>query len=261
MLRVRIDIAYVGTHFAGWQVQPPVQGIEQRTVQGELEKALAAIIGKNIRIHSSGRTDAGVHADKQVAHFDVPQKYATVQWVQALQRHLPEDICVLAAQQVSPDFHARFDATSKIYVYNLWLSPAPLPPKLRPFVWASGPLDLALMDAAACQLEGKHDFAAFQNSGSKTQDTTRNISHIRRFSLPLPGEVNLREDAPLLAWEFCGNGFLKQMVRNLVGFMVACGQKKLRPTDATTLFATKKRTTLNFVTAPACGLSLRDIFY
>lgn len=230
------------------------------SVQGQLEKALAALLGEALRVHGSGRTDSGVHADMQTAHFDAPDKYKDINWPAALQRHLPEEITVLAASPVEDDFHARFSAKGKVYAYQLWLSPSPLPPKLRPFVWATGPLELALMDEAAAQLTGEHDFAAFQNSGSKVKNTVREIGDIRCFYLPLPGEASA-EGSPLMVLEFTGNGFLKQMVRNLVGFMVACGQKKLAPADAEALFASGSRSHLNFTTAPAEGLSLRRVIY
>jgi tRNA pseudouridine38-40 synthase len=260
MARVKLDIAYVGTGFAGWQVQSLAQGRPQRTVQGELEKALAAVLGKPARLHVSGRTDAGVHADCQSAHFDAPEKYRNINWPAALQRHLPKEITVLSAAAAKPDFHARFSAKGKVYAYALWLAPTPLPPKLRPFAWASGPLDIELMDQAAARLTGEHDFAAFQNSGSKVEDTTRDIYEIRRLYLPLPGEASTG-GSPLLAWEFTGNGFLKQMVRNLVGFMVACGQKKMAPAEAEAIFASKRRAAGQFATAPAHGLTLRRVIY
>lgn len=260
MARIKLDIAYVGTKFAGWQVQAPAGGVPQRTVQGELEKALAAVLGQNVRLHGSGRTDAGVHADNQCAHFDAPDKYAGINWAAALKKYLPGDLTVLSACPAGPDFHARFSAKGKVYAYNIWLSPEPLPPKLKPFAWAAGPLDLPLMDEAAAALTGEHDFAAFQNSGSEVKDTVRIIHEIRRFALPLPGEASAG-GSPLMAWEFYGNGFLKQMVRNLMGFMAACGQKKLAPADAEAIFTSGKRNSLNFATAPAQGLSLRRVIY
>lgn len=260
MARIKLDIAYVGTGFAGWQIQPLAHGGPQRTVQGELEKALAAVLGKPVRLHGSGRTDSGVHADRQSAHFDAPEKYRDINWVAALRRHLPEDLGILAAEPVEQDFHARFSAKGKIYAYTLWLGGSPLPPRLRPFAWSTGSLNLTLMDEAAAALTGEHDFAAFQNSGSKVKDTVRRLHEIKRFYLPLPGEAAM-QDSPLLAWEFTGSGFLKQMVRNLIGFMVACGQKKLAPADAETLFISGKRASLPFPTAPACGLTLRRVLY
>lgn len=260
MARIKLDMAYVGAGFAGWQIQPFAHGEPQRTVQGELEKAIAVVLGKAVRVHGAGRTDAGVHADRQTAHFDTPGKYRNINWPAALQSHLPQDVTILSATPVDSDFHARFSAKGKIYAYAIWLGSSPLPPKLRPFTWAPGPLDLDIMDEAARVLTGRHDFAAFQNSGSKVKDTVREIARIRRFYLPLPGEVDAA-GSPLLAWEFTGNGFLKQMVRNLMGFMAACGRNKLSPADALALFAAGKRNALNFSTAPARGLSLRKVIY
>lgn len=261
MARIRLDMAYVGTAFAGWQLQSRPGAEARRTVQGETEKALAAVLGAPVRLHGAGRTDSGVHADCQTAHFDAPDKYAAINWPAALQRHLPPDIAILAAREAAPDFHARFSAKGKVYVYALWTSEAPLPPKLRPFCWDAGPLDTAPMREAAHLLSGEHDFASFQNSGSKVKDTVRRIRSIRDFSLALPGEASARPDSPLVAWEFAGNGFLKQMVRNLMGFMAACGRHKLAPDDAVALFTAKRRGALPFPTAPACGLTLRRVEY
>lgn len=264
MARIKLIFAYVGTGFEGWQLQTRTSGKHPRTVQETLEKAVGAVLGKPVRVHGSGRTDSGVHADMQVAHFDAPDKYRGINWPAALQRSLPEDIVILSAEAVPDEFHSRFSARGKVYTYLLWQGSVPVPPKLRPFVWAVGPSltgeNISLIDEAAASLLGEHDFAAFQNSGSAVKDTIRTIHGIRRFYLPLPGQVSA-EGSPLLAWEFSGNGFLKQMVRNLMGFMLACGLQKLSPADAEILFSAKDRSALNFVTAPACGLTLTRVEY
>ncbi len=289
MQRIKLTLAYVGTHFSGWQAQEHTHMPQPRTVQAELEKALQAVIGQPARLHGSGRTDAGVHADMQVAHFDAPDNLARVNWPAALQRKLPGDIVILAAEPVPQNFHARFNATGKIYVYSLWLSHAPLPPRLAPFAWACGTLDISLMEQAAALLTGTHDFAAFQNTGAEIKETTRTLRHIRHYALALPlqeastllqtagitmrpqaaemawpmqtpGSV-LPADSPLQAWEFYGDGFLKQMVRNLIGFLVAVGQGKLQPQDVLALLKDKNRAALPFATAPACGLTLKNVLY
>lgn len=261
MSRVKLVLAYVGTGFAGWQLQASPDSPQPRTVQGELEKALEKLLGQPVRVHGSGRTDSGVHADMQVAHFDIPARFAQLNWAAALPRFLPEDLGVLEAQLVQDDFHARFSATGKVYTYSIWLGVSPVPPRLKPFVWGVRGLDLALMAQAAQKLLGEHDFAAFQNSGSKVTDTVRTLHGIEQYPLALPGEKHIAPDSPLRAWRFEGNGFLKQMVRNLMGFMAAVGQGKLRAEDADLLFAAKNRSALHFPTAPAQGLSLTQVLY
>ncbi|MDR2893624.1 MAG: tRNA pseudouridine synthase A [Deltaproteobacteria bacterium] len=302
MPRIKLTIAYVGTGFAGWQVQAENQGVTQRTVQGELEAALHDLLNglkrRNdldqpdcpglpdqttglIRLHASGRTDSGVHADMQVAHFDAPAGCERINWAQALHRRLPGDISILAAETVAEDFHARFDCRAKIYTYALWLERAYVPPKLRPFAWACGPLNLEAMDKAAALLIGRHDFASFQNVGSKPGDTVRNLLSVERFFAAMPGEAAVipgeatipreadvipseaapQPDNPYVVWRFQGDGFLKQMVRNLTGFLVSVGQGKLEPDDAPRILAARDRTAFDFPTAPAWGLTLSKVIY
>lgn len=264
MPRIKLIIAYTGSGFAGWQVQAPVQGRPQRTVQGVLEDAVASILGTSARLHASGRTDSGVHADRQCAHFDAPPGSERINWREALNGRLPGDISILEHQSVPDDFHARFSVKSKIYTYSLWLEQRYIPPRIRPFAWACGPLDLERMDRAAAELTGLHDFAAFRNSGAAPGDSVREIYSITRFALPLPGAPDAAgagADGPLVAYRFTGNGFLKQMVRNLVGFMAAAGRGRLEPEDAARLLRSKSRTFLDFPTAPPWGLSLTDVVY
>ncbi|MCL1915457.1 MAG: tRNA pseudouridine(38-40) synthase TruA [Desulfovibrionaceae bacterium] len=267
--RVKLTLAYIGTHFAGWQVQSPQSPGQAgghsavRTVQGELEAALGRLLGETVRVHGAGRTDAGVHADMQVAHFDAPEHLAHINWPAALRRLLPPDLDVLLAEEVPPGFHARFSATGKVYTYVLSLSSSPPPPKLRPFVWSAGPLDLERMDQAALPLLGEHDFAAFRNAGNETASSTRRLDQILRLSWnPFP-ESPAGHRAPGLywAWRFTGNGFLKQMVRNLMGFLAAVGRGKLSPEDAGRILAGRDRRALPSAAAPARGLTLSRVLY
>lgn len=261
MARVKLVLAYVGTGFSGWQIQLRRDGRPApRTVQGELEAALYSLLGVNARVHGAGRTDAGVHADMQTAHFDVPEQWAGLNWPLALRRVLPPDIGVLSAAPVPQDFHARFSALGKTYRYSFCLERHVAFPKLSPFVWAAGPLDLARMDDAARGLLGEHDFAAFQNSGNRPGgNTLRRLDSARRFPLPLP--PGMPEDCAGLywIWEFTGNGFLKQMVRNIMGFLAEVGRGRLRAEEAARFFATGRRGC--FPTAPARGLSLSRVIY
>lgn len=212
-MRIRLTLAYEGTDFCGWQLQP-----RDRTVQGEVEKALARILGAPVRVHGSGRTDAGVHAVGQVCHFDCPEPRPDFPWRRALNGVMPPDVRVIDAAEVGDDFHARFGAGQKTYEYVLWHQREFCLPQRRRFVWACGPVDFPRMEAAARVLAGEHDFAAFQNVGTDIDSTVRTLFDLSRHPGNAPDES---------VWRFTANGFLKQMVRNLMGCLVACGRGRL----------------------------------
>ncbi len=246
MPRIRLTLAYTGTHYHGWQLQR-----SGPTVQGVLENALQRLAGQPVRVHGAGRTDAGVHALGQVAHFDIPDHRGHLPWQRALNALLPDDICVRQAETVPPDFHARFSATAKEYTYTLWTEANFLLPQRRPWTWAVGPLDLAALDAAATYLLGTHDFASFQNTGTPITDTCRTLMLLTREPGPTPWEITLR---------FRANGFLKQMVRNLVGLLVAISQGRLTPTVIPDILAARNRAAAP-ATVPPQGLCLERVFY
>ena len=255
-MRLKLTLAYSGTRYAGWQLQAETQ--ERSTIQKELERALESITECPARVHGSGRTDSGVHAEGQVAHADVPEK--DVDWQRALNAKLPSDIRVLAAERVSEHFHARHSATGKIYAYALFCGPVPLPPRLEPFVWATPLLDFPAMEAAAAILAGRHDFTSFQNAGTPVADTVRDLWSVR----PEPGRAGpffCPPDWPVVTWLFHGSGFLKQMVRNLMGLMVWAGQGKISVADIAACLAAKDRRALSSPTAPAKGLTLMRVEY
>ncbi len=258
MTRIKLVVSYIGTDFSGWQIQAENQGRQARTVQDELEKALFKILGQHVRTHASGRTDAGVHADMQIVHFDVPDAH-NIKWQQALNHFLPPDIAILESSVVDENFHARFNALTKKYVYSVWLNFDYTPPKIKNFVWTTGKLDLEKMTKASHYLIGKHDFAGFQNKGSDPENTERTIFLIDKYFLPLPGSIEANEN--YLAWSFVGNGFLKQMVRNMMGFLVYVGMGKLEPVDALKIINSGERTVLDFPSAPPAGLTLAEVRY
>ncbi|MGE4299607.1 MAG: tRNA pseudouridine(38-40) synthase TruA [Desulfovibrionaceae bacterium] len=255
MARLKLIVAYQGTRFHGWQVQACAPGEEPRTVQGKLEKAFGVILGAPVRVHGSGRTDAGVHADGQVAHVDVPDARADMDWRRALNANLPRSIVVVEASRAADDFHAQNLAREKIYTYNLWLTRDFVLPKRRHFVWAVGPLDTAAMEAAAALLTGRHDFAAFRNMGTEVQTTVRTVHGIWREPTGYPAAPGLEE-----VWFFRADGFLKQMVRNLMGCLVAVGRGKLAPDAVAGILASCDRS-LAPPTAPPQGLTLKQVFY
>lgn len=246
MPRIRLTLAYDGTDFSGWQLQP-----RDRTVQGVLEKALGEIFGEPPRVHGSGRTDSGVHAMGQVVHFDCDETKAQLPWQRALNAILPKDVRVLDAAVVAHDFHSRYWAQAKTYEYVLWHTREFCWPQRRRFVWDCGSVDISQMEAAAQILTGEHDFAAFQNVGTPVKSTVRTITDISRH----PG-INEHE----IIWRFTADGFLKQMVRNLIGCMVACGRGKVTPQKVREILESKDRNQAP-ATAPPQGLSLISVRY
>lgn len=246
MARIRLTLAYDGTDYSGWQLQP-----DDRTVQGVLERVLADIVGAPVRVHGSGRTDAGVHALGQVAHFDCPDERADIPWGRALNATLPKDVRVTDAVVVADDFHSRYSAVAKTYEYVLWTRREWCLPQRRRFVWNCGPVDVAAMERAAGVLLGEHDFAAFQNVGTPVKSTVRTITDI----VCRPG---LTEDE--LVWRFTADGFLKQMVRNLMGALVACGRGKFSTDVVRTILKEGDRSAAP-ATAPPQALTLVSVEY
>lgn len=246
MPRLKVTLSYDGTDFVGWQLQK-----NGRSVQGVLEQAVERIVGEPVRVHGSGRTDSGVHARGQVAHFDIPEHRLNVPWRRALNSILPPDVSVVMAEQVHDDFHSRFQSLSKTYSYTLWVEPAFVDPMRRRYVWDCGPVDIPAMEQAAAELCGRHDFTSFQNAGTEIKTTVRTISDFR---------VQQGHTGYELVWLVTADGFLKQMVRNLVGLLVAVGRGKADHENVRSLLDERDRT-LAPGTAPARGLCLERVVY
>lgn len=244
--RLRLDLSYLGTFYEGWQAQDLVRdgGTTPRTVQATLEAVLSRMHGVPLRVHSASRTDSGVHADGQVVHLDVPPG-APVIPPEGLRRGLnallPWDLRVLAASEAPARWHARFDALGKRYVYRLRRGTC-LPPfeGLRETL-ASPRLDVAAMRAASARLVGRHDFAGFGLAGSPRKSTVRTLVRL-----------DVEEDGPLVVVTAVGNGFLRGMVRRLVGTLLEAGLGRIDPGAAREKPGP---------TAPARGLLLANIFY
>ncbi len=249
MTRIKLLLAYEGTDFAGWQHQGGV-----RTVQSDMEAALGKICGQPIHVQAAGRTDSGVHALGQCAHFDAPEHRTHVPWAKALNSMLAPDVRVVSACAAHPHFHAQFDARSKIYAYTIWLERNYVHPLRRRFVWSPTPpaLNLAAMDEAAQVLIGTHDFNSFRNLGTPlgSRGTVRTLAGIWRE----PGGPNE------MVWRFQANGFLKQMVRNIMGCLVAVGRGKVAPADVRCILEKRDRS-IAPPTAPARGLCMERVFY
>lgn len=247
--RIKLLLAYDGTDFAGWQHQGGV-----RTIQSDVEAAIARIVGERLPVQAAGRTDSGVHALGQCAHFDCPEPLASrVPWRIALNGLLAPDVRVKDASIAPPGFHAQFGALSKIYAYTLWTDRSHVDPMRRRFVWDVPPLDWAAMDQAAAILIGSHDFNSFRNTGTPlgSRGTVRTLMGLWREPGHNPAEV---------VWRARADGFLKQMVRNLVGCLVAVGKGKLPPQDVRGILERRDRNH-GLPTAPARGLCMERVFY
>lgn len=244
--RWKVICAYDGTAFAGWQSQAGGTAI-----QDVFEARLAQIAGGLVRIHASGRTDAGVHALAQVFHFDLPWRHGADKLARALRVGLPPTLQIKSVRAAAPDFHARFQATGKRYRYRIfWGDPDPF---TRPFVWAlerPQPPALAAMESVAAVLRGRHDFAAFSAfNGEPREDTVRDL---RRLEIRRSGR----------RWDIVAeaDGFLYKMVRSLVGTLVSAGYGKLDAARVAALLQAGRRTP-DVETAPPQGLCLVKVFY
>ena len=260
MLRLKLTLAYEGTRYAGWQLQSP--GVEARcpTVQGVLERAVASLTGCRVPVHGAGRTDAGVHAEAQVCHLDLPESAGRIHWLKALNIKLPSDIRVSAAEWVETSFHARKSARGKRYAYALWMHTNKALPRIANFVWSCPPLDTSRLQIALPLLVGTKDFASFQNSGTPRAGTVRTLGSIA-YCPGLVGGMQCPSDWPVGSLIFEGNGFLKQMVRNLVGLVSWVAMGKLEPETIPDILAARARKALPSPSAPAQGLTLLEVLY
>lgn len=238
-------IEYDGTDFHGWQRQN-----DQRTIQGEIEKVLKRMTRQDISLTGSGRTDAGVHALAQVANFFCRTHITPEGFHSGLNSLLPPGIIIRACREVNPDFHARFHVKSKTYRYHIVNRNPPLAIG-RHYAWhIRQPLDVAAMRQAARHLLGRHDFKTFEAVGSPRSHTVREISQI---SLQ-------RENPELLVFEITANGFLRYMVRKIIGTLVDVGRGRQCPDEFQSILKSKDRSRSG-ATAPARGLFLVRVHY
>lgn len=247
MTRWKCVCAYDGGGFSGWQSQP-----RGTSVQDAIEARLGAILGVPTRIHGSGRTDSGVHAMGQVFHFDADWRHGPDKLAAALRHRLPRAIQVVSLRRAAPDFHARFSAKGKVYLYHICLGDPD--PFTRPYCWAiPKPLDMAAVRAAAAVLEGRHDFRAFSAlNGREPGEASGTVRSLRRFRVGVRGRrVRVTAEA---------DGFLYKMVRSLVGAIVAAGEGKLTAGEIRSILSSGVRTA-PIQTAPAHGLFLQRVLY
>ncbi len=243
--RYKLTLAYDGSAYAGWQIQPG-----RPTIQGALEQAGAVLAGRPVKIHGSGRTDQGVHAAGQVAHVDLPGLWPPAELRRKFNALLPPAIRLLQVARAGADFHARRSALSKEYRYFIWNAEV-LPPCLRQYrTLIRAPLDLVVMRAAASSLVGRHDFAAFSaNPNRLVLSTVRDLTALavsRRGK-----EIVIRA---------CGEGFLYKMVRSLVGLLIRIGSGQVPPAEAQAILRSRERSA-RVPTAPPTGLFLWRVHY
>ena len=241
----KITIAYDGGPFVGWQRQAT-----GTSIQGLIEDALRELDDRDVAVAGAGRTDAGVHAIGQVASFTLVRETPTDIVVRSLNAKLPPEVRICSADAVPPSFHARFDATAKTYRYRLWNADV-LDPFERAYAWhAPGALDVAAMSRAARFVEGRHDFAAFQTVGGAGGSTERVI---------MSSMLTAGRDG-LLTYDVTGDGFLRHMVRAIVGTLMEVGRGRQRPEWICDLIASRDRAQAGR-TAPAHGLFLVRVDY
>lgn len=244
MRNIRLDICYDGTRYKGWQ---RLSGVEN-TIQGKLEQSLSRILGEDIEISGSGRTDAGAHARGQVANFHTQSDMPCADILSALRRYLPEDIGIYSCTEVSNRFHARLNARAKTYTYRIWNSETPCVFERR-FVYVfPETLDLEEMRQAAEPFLGQHDFSAFNANKKMKKSTVRRIDSLE---IARTGEE--------IRITVTGDGFLYNMVRIIVGTLIEVGLGKRDAGSIPTLFG-GKREEAGYL-APAQGLCLMEVSY
>lgn len=243
-LRIALGVEYDGTGFSGWQIQPRL-----RTVQETLEGALSRVADHPVRVHCAGRTDAGVHALEQVAHFDTTATRTERAWVLGTNVNLPRDCAVRWAQPVPDGFHARFAASARHYRYRILMRRTRSALERDRALWVHRPLNLDRMQESAAALVGEHDFSSFRAVACQAKSPVRRLHYL-----------DLREESGMIELAVGANGFLHHMVRNIVGVLVAIGSGEA-PVDWTRELLAARDRTLGGVTAPPQGLYFERVDY
>lgn len=242
-----MTIAYHGALYAGWQTQS-----NSLAIQDLIEQKLSVILRQPVAVYGSGRTDSGVHALAQTAHFTTTRSITPYRLQHQLNSTLPPSIRIVSISPVDPKFHARFSVKQKTYLYQIWHGPI-MNPFLEGLAWhINGPLDRSLMEQAIQKLIGIHDFKAFAAKNSVGPASVDGVRHLSQLSMIYKDE--------LLSFELSCNGFLYKMVRNLVGCLVGIGSKKLCLDAIDNAFNTGSRAVVG-MTAPAHGLFLKKVSY
>ncbi len=245
MYNYKLTIQYDGTRYRGWQVQ----GNTDLTIQGKLEGVLSRLTGQLVEVHGSGRTDAGVHALGQVANVKLPHPVEPSELLGELNRYLPADIGVIAAEPAPERFHARLNARSKTYRYRIWNSAIPNVLERSYLYVLPESLDVAAMERAAADLVGTHDFRSFCGLKRFKKSTVRTIT-----------DISITQDGAEVRLEFTGNGFLMRMVRILAGTLVEVGLGQREADSMPAVLAAQDRAAAG-PALPAQGLALVRVEY
>ena len=244
MRRIMLRVAYDGTNYHGWQVQPGAA-----TIEGELNKAISALTGEEVQVIGASRTDAGVHALGNVAVFDTWSRIPAEKFSCALNQRLPEDIAVQQSEEVAPDFHPRHCDCHKTYEYTILNRRFPLPEYRNTAYFYYGRLDVEAMQRGAAAFVGEHDFAGFCSMGTQVQSTVRRIY-----------SMTVEQQGELIRLQVQGNGFLYNMVRAMVGTCIYAAEGKLDPAEIPAILESRNRT-LAGPTAPPDGLYMTNLWY
>ena len=244
MPRLVLGIEYNGHGFCGWQWQP-----EKRSIQGELQAALAKVADHPVEAVCAGRTDAGVHAREQVVHCDVQAERKPDSWLLGGNTYLPQDIRILWVKPAVEDFHARYSATARLYRYVIYNRPVNSALFANRVTWWYRPLEAGIMHEAAQFLVGNHDFSSFRAQGCQSKSPFRMLHFI---------EVSREQENIIM--HICANAFLHHMVRNIVGALLEIGMGKHPKQWAEELLITKQRASAG-ITAPAEGLYFEAVYY
>ena len=251
MHNLKITLSFDGTDYSGWQRQKNAV-----TIQGEIENALSRICNKQITLHGAGRTDAGVHALAMVANFETDSNIPPKAFQKALNSILPFAIRILAMEEMDEEFHSRFSSVSKTYFYNIETAPVQSPIDRLYAVHIPQKLSLDTVERCLEILTGTHDFASFEASGSRDKSITTGRGSMRT----LHKVIVQKTGKTTYQFEFSGDGFLRHMVRNIVGTLLDVGKGRTTVTEFKAILAAKDRASAG-VTAPAHGLFLKQIYY
>jgi tRNA pseudouridine38-40 synthase len=249
-MNFRLTLQYDGTDFHGWQVQGA-----GRTVQGELMRVLTLLEGSAVVVHGSGRTDAGVHAEGQVASVQLNREFAPDKLRNAINGNLPSDVRVVEAATVQDDFHARYSARGKSYVYRIFNAPVMSPFWSRYALHEARRLNVERMQRAAHLFVGEHDWTAFSAAQSETKTRVRTIT-----GLEVMAALDERGRGPLIEIRASADGFLRYMVRSIAGTLLSIGRGEMEEDIITRAIHTRDRSLVG-ATAPAHGLTLVKVDY
>lgn len=244
MSKFLVKLKYNGSNYVGWQVQKNGMSVQQR-----VQQAIESLYGHHSSVTGCSRTDSGVHANGYCFCFDLPKELEPVRVVAALNYALPQDMGVFDCEVVPDDFHPRYDAVAKEYVYKLYDGRSRNPFLENLAYHYNGTLDVQLMNLAAQQFVGEHDFRSFMASGSTIEDTVRTIFYCNAYRMDDHVEIRI-----------CGDGFLYKMVRIIVGTILSVNERKINVEDISDIIKAKDRTKSG-KTAPPHGLYLNKVFY